>query len=133
MDTTVDIDAFRQRYCQPEALSTAESVQAQVSAVQGINHLALVCANLYKTTEFYTQILGFPLKKVIEIPRMPKRKKYNRDGDGDGDGDGNNNRQDDKFDYHIFFDIGNHNCLAFFNNFANRGYTWITFINLSSL
>ena len=56
--------------------------------VSGINHLALVCSDMQRTVDFYTQVLGFPLIKTIELPG------------GRGQ--------------HFFFDIGNGASLAFF-------------------
>ncbi len=57
--------------------------------VSGINHLALVCRDMQQTVEFYEGVLGFPLVKTIQLP-------------GDTG-------------QHFFFDIGNGDCLAFFN------------------
>lgn len=54
----------------------------------GINHLALVCKDMDRTVDFYTNVLGMPLIKTIELP--------------------NNMGQ------HFFFDIGNNDSLAFF-------------------
>lgn len=56
--------------------------------LQGINHLALVCRDMEQTVDFYTNVLGMPLVKTIELP----------------------------FDMgqHFFFDVGNGDCLAFF-------------------
>jgi catechol 2,3-dioxygenase-like lactoylglutathione lyase family enzyme len=54
----------------------------------GIHHLALVCRDMERTVEFYTEVLGMPLVKTIELPY------------GIGQ--------------HFFFDAGNGDCLAFF-------------------
>lgn len=56
--------------------------------IRGINHLALVCRDMARTVDFYTDVLGMPLIKTIELP----------------------------FDMgqHFFFDIGNGDSLAFF-------------------
>ncbi len=54
---------------------------------KGINHLALVCSDMAQTVDFYTNVLGMPLIKTLEIP-------------GGGQ--------------HFFFDIGNGDSLAFF-------------------
>jgi catechol 2,3-dioxygenase-like lactoylglutathione lyase family enzyme len=35
---------------------------------RGINHLALVCADMDRTVEFYTKVLDMPLTKTIELP-----------------------------------------------------------------
>jgi catechol 2,3-dioxygenase-like lactoylglutathione lyase family enzyme len=56
--------------------------------IQGVNHLALVCADMAKTVAFYRDILGMPLTKTIDLP-------------GDKG-------------QHFFFDIGNGDSLAFF-------------------
>jgi catechol 2,3-dioxygenase-like lactoylglutathione lyase family enzyme len=55
---------------------------------RGINHLALVCSDMAKTVDFYSNVLGMPLVKTIDLPM------------GMGQ--------------HFFFDIGNGDCLAFF-------------------
>ncbi|MBI2765792.1 MAG: VOC family protein [Chloroflexi bacterium] len=56
--------------------------------LRGINHLALVCSDMARTVDFYTNTLGMPLTKTIELP-------------------GNMGQ-------HFFFDIGNGDSLAFF-------------------
>ena len=58
--------------------------------VSGINHLALVCRDMQRTVDFYEGVLGFPLVKTIQLP-----------GGASGQ--------------HFFFDIGNGDCIAFFN------------------
>jgi catechol 2,3-dioxygenase-like lactoylglutathione lyase family enzyme len=54
----------------------------------GFNHVALVCADMARTVEFYTGVLGMPLVKALDLPN------------GLGQ--------------HFFFDAGNGDCLAFF-------------------
>lgn len=56
--------------------------------IRGINHLALVCKDMARTVDFYTNVLGFPLIKTLDLPN------------GMGQ--------------HFFFDIGNGDSLAFF-------------------
>jgi catechol 2,3-dioxygenase-like lactoylglutathione lyase family enzyme len=56
--------------------------------LRGINHLALVCRDMERTVDFYSNVLGMPLIKTIELPF------------GMGQ--------------HFFFDIGNGDALAFF-------------------
>src|ERR1043166_293951 len=56
--------------------------------LRGLNHLALVCADMKRTVDFYTQVLGMPLLKTVELPG------------GGGQ--------------HFFFDAGNGQSLAFF-------------------
>lgn len=55
--------------------------------LQGINHIALVCKDMARTVDFYTNTLGINLIKTIALP------------------DGGQ---------HFFFDIGNGDALAFF-------------------
>ncbi len=54
----------------------------------GINHVALVCADMEKTVDFYAGVLGMPLVKSLDLPG------------GMGQ--------------HFFFDAGNGDCVAFF-------------------
>src|SRR3978361_394094 len=54
----------------------------------GLNHVALVCADMAKTVDFYTNVLGMPLVKSLDLPG------------GMGQ--------------HFFFDAGNGDCVAFF-------------------
>lgn len=54
----------------------------------GINHVALVCSDMARTVDFYTNILGMPLIKSMDLPG------------GMGQ--------------HFFFDAGNGDCVAFF-------------------
>ena len=56
--------------------------------LRGINHLALVCKDMKRTVDFYTNVLGMPLSKTIELPNHMGQ--------------------------HFFFDIGNGDALAFF-------------------
>ena len=55
---------------------------------RGINHLALVCADMDRTIDFYQNVLGMPLTKTIDLP------------EGRGK--------------HYFFDCGGGDQLAFF-------------------
>jgi catechol 2,3-dioxygenase-like lactoylglutathione lyase family enzyme len=54
----------------------------------GINHVALVSADMAKTVDFYSGVLGMPLVKSLDLPG------------GMGQ--------------HFFFDAGNGDCVAFF-------------------
>ena len=56
--------------------------------LRGVNHLALVCKDMARTVDFYSNVLGMPLTKTIELPG------------GMGQ--------------HFFFDIGRGDSLAFF-------------------
>ena len=57
-------------------------------ALGGINHVALVCADMQRTVDFYSGVLGMPLIKSLDLPG------------GAGQ--------------HFFFDAGNGDCVAFF-------------------
>ncbi|MFW0789766.1 VOC family protein [Gordonia sp. CPCC 205333] len=56
--------------------------------LRGINHLALVCADMQRTIDFYSGVLGMPLIKTIELPN--------------------------DMGQHFFFDCGNGDTIAFF-------------------
>ena len=56
--------------------------------LRGINHLALVCSDMERTVDFYTNVLGMPLVKTIELPMGMGK--------------------------HFFFDCGGGDCVAFF-------------------
>ena len=64
--------------------------QRPASAARGLHHTALISSDVERTVRFYQDVLGFPLTELIE----------NRDYAGSS---------------HFFFDIGNHNLLAFFD------------------
>lgn len=57
-------------------------------AFSGINHVALVCSDMARTVDFYSNTLGMPLVKALDLPN------------GMGQ--------------HFFFDAGNGACVAFF-------------------
>jgi catechol 2,3-dioxygenase-like lactoylglutathione lyase family enzyme len=60
------------------------------STGKGIHHTALVCRDVRTTVEWYQNVAGFPVTVLFE----------NRDLAGST---------------HFFFDVGNGNCLAFFD------------------
>jgi catechol 2,3-dioxygenase-like lactoylglutathione lyase family enzyme len=60
------------------------------SSARGVHHVALICADVERTTRFYQEVLGFPLTTMFE----------NRDLVGST---------------HFFFDLGNGNTIAFFD------------------
>src|SRR5215475_8688879 len=68
--------------------SAMTKVRNDVFDIRGINHLALVCKDMARTVDFYTNVLGMPLVKTLDLPG------------GRGQ--------------HFFFDIGNGDSLAFF-------------------
>ncbi len=60
------------------------------SSARGVHHVALICADVERTVQFYQELLEFPLTEIFE----------NRDYRGSN---------------HFFFDIGHGNLLAFFD------------------
>jgi catechol 2,3-dioxygenase-like lactoylglutathione lyase family enzyme len=56
--------------------------------IGGIHHLALVCKDMERTVDFYTNVLGMPLTLTVDLPYGLGK--------------------------HFFFDIGNGDALAFF-------------------
>jgi catechol 2,3-dioxygenase-like lactoylglutathione lyase family enzyme len=60
------------------------------SSARGVHHVALICADVERTTRFYQEVLGFPLTTMFE----------NRDLAGST---------------HFFFDLGHGNTIAFFD------------------
>jgi catechol 2,3-dioxygenase-like lactoylglutathione lyase family enzyme len=38
------------------------------ASIRGVNHLALVRSDMARTVDFYTNVLGFPLVKTVELP-----------------------------------------------------------------
>src|SRR5689334_17421311 len=73
---------LRSRYLRAESGSRTTGV--------GVNHLALICSNIERTIEFYTEVLGYPLTELFQNRDLPSST-------------------------HFFFDIGNGNRLAFFD------------------
>lgn len=74
---------LRDKYLRP-------ATERPATTVRGVHHLALICADVEQTIEFYQEFLGFPLVELVE----------NRDYAGSS---------------HFFFDIGNRNLLGFFD------------------
>src|SRR6187431_405143 len=66
------------------------SAERAPSAARGVHHVALLARDVEATIAFYQGVLEFPLTELFE----------NRDYRGST---------------HFFFDIGNGNCLAFFD------------------
>ena len=56
--------------------------------ISGLNHIALVCKDMQRTVDFYTNILGFELVRSIDLPG--------------------------RLGQHFFFDMGGRQCIAFF-------------------
>ena len=75
-------------------LSNGLGEPASVQTV-GVDHLALICADLDATIRFYVEVLGMRLTRIVE-------------------------NRDDPTSTHIFFDMGGGNQLAFFD-FPEKG------------
>ncbi len=91
-----DLTPYRERR---EALKKAylrfrEAAQKQVQTA-GVDHLALICSKLDRTIDFYTEVLGMHLTRIVE-------------------------NRDEPTSTHIFFDMGRGNQLAFFD-FPEKG------------
>src|SRR5499427_10483379 len=86
-DRSVEWAARRDRWAEKYLRPAAERPK---STVRGVHHMALICSDVEQTIQFYQELLGFPLIELME----------NRDYKGST---------------HLFFDIGNHNLLAFFD------------------
>src|SRR5271156_3198638 len=82
--TPVPMIVCRKRYWEQNMATPKNGV----FDIGGINHLALVCKDMARTVDFYSNVLGMPLVKTIDLPK------------GMGQ--------------HFFFDIGNGDSLAFF-------------------
>jgi len=66
------------------------ATQRPATSARGVHHLALICSDIERTIEFYTQVFGFPLVELFQNRDLPSST-------------------------HFFFDIGNGNLLAFFD------------------
>ncbi len=82
-DRSEEWDRMRATHLKP-------SDQREASSGQGVHHVALLCADVETTIEFYQDLLEFPLTALFE----------NRDYKGST---------------HLFFDVGHGNALAFFD------------------
>ncbi len=80
---TAERDRIRAAYLNPRD-------ERPPSAARGVHHVALICADVERTTRFYQEVLGFPLTTMFE----------NRDLPGST---------------HFFFDLGVGNTIAFFD------------------
>ena len=75
--------ALRETYLAP-------ATQRSATSARGVHHLALICSDIERTIEFYTQVFGFPLVELFQ-------------------------NRDLASSTHFFFDIGHGNMLAFFD------------------
>jgi catechol 2,3-dioxygenase-like lactoylglutathione lyase family enzyme len=80
---TAERDRIRATYLRPRD-------ERPPSTARGVHHVALICADVERTTRFYQEVLGFPLTTMFE----------NRDLPGST---------------HFFFDLGAGNTIAYFD------------------
>jgi catechol 2,3-dioxygenase-like lactoylglutathione lyase family enzyme len=90
MTTAPDLEALKARRDRIRETHLKPAGERPASTARGLHHTALVSSDVERTVEFYQGVLGFPLTELIT----------NRDYPGSS---------------HFFFDIGNHNLLAFFD------------------
>ena len=67
----------------------------QPAQTAGVDHLALICSELERTIDFYTEVLGMRLTRIVQ-------------------------NRDEPTSTHIFLDMGGRNQLAFFD-FPEKG------------
>jgi catechol 2,3-dioxygenase-like lactoylglutathione lyase family enzyme len=89
-ETSSDVTDFEGRCRRLRAAHLRGPAERPASTARGVHHTALISSDVERTIRFYQDLLGFPLTELIE----------NRDYPGST---------------HFFFDIGNHNLLAFFD------------------
>lgn len=91
MPDTIDIDYDARRAALIEKFKPTNQ-PAGTDPVQtgGVDHLALICSDMAETIEFYTEVVGMTLNKVIQ-------------------------NRDEPSSTHIFMDMGGGNYLAFFD------------------
>jgi glyoxylase I family protein len=80
-----------------EALKKSYLSAGEVAPVQtvGVDHLALICSELERTIDFYTEVVGMRLIRIVQ-------------------------NRDEPTSTHIFLDMGGGNQLAFFD-FPEKG------------
>jgi catechol 2,3-dioxygenase-like lactoylglutathione lyase family enzyme len=89
-DTPPNLTAIETQRERIRAAHLRPSGERPASTARGLHHTALISSDVERTVRFYQDLLGFPLTELID----------NRDYPGSS---------------HFFFDIGNHNLLAFFD------------------
>jgi catechol 2,3-dioxygenase-like lactoylglutathione lyase family enzyme len=82
-------EALKQRYLPADGQSPA------TASTGGVDHLALISSDLEATIEFYTEVLGMRLTRIVQ-------------------------NRDEPTSTHIFLDMGGGNLLAFFD-FPEKG------------
>jgi catechol 2,3-dioxygenase-like lactoylglutathione lyase family enzyme len=86
----LDLDRINAERDRIRSAHLAPPDRRPASSARGLHHVAIVCADVERTVDFYQGLLEFPLTEIFE----------NRDYPGSN---------------HFFFDIGHDNLLAFFD------------------
>lgn len=86
----VDLEAIATERARIRATYLRDKAERVPTTARGVHHVALLCADVERTVQFYQELLEFPLTDMFE----------NRDYRGSN---------------HFFFDIGNGNTIAFFD------------------
>jgi catechol 2,3-dioxygenase-like lactoylglutathione lyase family enzyme len=86
----IDLEAIAAERARIRATYLRQGADRRPTSARGVHHVALLCANVEHTIQFYQELLEFPLTDIFE----------NRDYRGSN---------------HFFFDIGHGNALAFFD------------------
>jgi catechol 2,3-dioxygenase-like lactoylglutathione lyase family enzyme len=86
----LDLDAIAATRDHIRATYLHQGAERPPTTARGVHHVAVPCADVVRTIQFYQGLLEFPLTDIFE----------NRDYRGSN---------------HFFFDIGNGNALAFFD------------------
>ncbi len=73
----------------------ASKIASEPVQTAGVDHLALICSELERTIDFYTEVLGMRLTRIVQ-------------------------NRDEPTSTHIFLDMGGGNQLAFFD-FPEKG------------
>jgi len=76
-------EALKRTYLKPRA-------SRPDTTARGVHHVALICSDIERTIQFYTEVLGFPLVELFANRDLPSST-------------------------HFFFDLGHGNFLAFFD------------------
>ncbi|HEY2959844.1 MAG TPA: VOC family protein [Actinomycetota bacterium] len=89
-DPAIDLAAIEKERDRIRSTYLRPEGERPESSARGLHHVAFLSSNVEQTVRFYQELLEFPLTDIFE----------NRDYRGSN---------------HFFFDIGNHNLIAFFD------------------
>jgi catechol 2,3-dioxygenase-like lactoylglutathione lyase family enzyme len=89
-DPAIDLAAIEKERDRIRSTYLRPAGERPSSSARGLHHVAFLSSDVERTVRFYQELLEFPLTDIFE----------NRDYRGSN---------------HFFFDIGNHNLLAFFD------------------